>query len=191
MLRRGGLLALPTDTVYGLIAVATDDAAVRRLFEVKRRDHQQALPIFAGSLDQVRLIAGTNGSSDVLADAFWPGALTVVLPKRAAFRTLAAAGGDTIAVRVPDDPAIREMALQLGPLTGTSANRSGSPECHMAAGVRAQFGDEIDLIVDAPLAATGIPSTIVDCTDPSDPRIVRAGAIGPQRIADAFARRPS
>ncbi len=173
--------------MYGLIAVATDDAAVRRLFEIKRRDHGQALPIFAGSLDQVRLFAVTNDASDALADAFWPGALTIVLPKRAAFGTLAAAGGDTIAVRIPGDSAIREIALQLGPLTGTSANRSGAPECHTAVEVHAQFGDEIDLIVDAPLPATGVPSTIVDCTDPAGPRIVRSGAIGPEPIAAALA----
>lgn len=188
VLREGGLVAMPTDTVYGLIAVASDDAAVQRLFDVKRRDAAQALPLFVGSIDQCRLIAETNAAADALAAAFWPGALTIVLAKRAAYRTRAAAGGATIAVRVPGDPVLREMALQLGPLTGTSANRSGQPECHTAAAVREQLGEDVDLIVDAPVDAAGVPSTIVDCTSPATPRIIRAGAIATGDIERVLGR---
>lgn len=188
VLRGGGLVAMPTDTVFGLIAVAADDAAVHRLYDVKQRDLTQALPLFVGSVEQCRLIAEANGVSDALAAAFWPGALTIVLPKRASYRTRAAAGGDTIAVRVPGDPVLREMAQQLGPLTGTSANRSGQPECHTAAEVRAQLGDDVDLIVDAPIDATGVPSTIVDCTDAAAVRIIRAGAIEPAHVEGVLGR---
>lgn len=188
VLRGGGLVAMPTDTVYGLIAVAGDDAAVQRLYEVKQRDPAQALPLFVGSLDQCRLIAVTNDVSDALAAAFWPGALTIVLAKREAYGTRAAAGGDTIAVRLPGDAALREIALQLGPLTGTSANRAGQPECHTAAQVRAQLGDDVDLIVDAPIDATGVASTIIDCTDASVPQIIRVGAIATADIERVLGR---
>jgi L-threonylcarbamoyladenylate synthase len=177
VLREGGLVALPTDTVYGLCAVAADRAAVERLYDVKARDPKQPLPLFVGSLEQARLVVETNEASDALAAKFWPGALTIVLRKRPAFETRAAAGGDTVGVRMPDDALLRELALDLGPITGTSANIAGREECHSAAEVRAQLGDAVDLIVDAPVAASGKPSTIVDCTNPRDLRVIREGAI--------------
>lgn len=177
VLGRGGLVAMPTDTVYGLVAVAADDAAVERLYGVKQRDPAQALPLFVGSAEQCALVTASNATADALAAAFWPGALTIVLPKRDAYRTRAAAGGDTVAVRVPGDPVLREMALQLGPLTGTSANRSGQPECHTAAEVHAQLGNDVDLVVEAPVDATGVPSSIIDCTVAAAPRILREGSV--------------
>jgi L-threonylcarbamoyladenylate synthase len=177
VLRAGGLVALPTDTVYGLCAVATDGAAVERLYEVKVRDPKQPLPLFVGSIEQARLIVEMNDAADALASKFWPGALTIVLRKKPAFATRASAGGDTIGVRVPDDPMLRELALDLGPITGTSANIAGREECRTAAEVRAQLGNNVDLAVDAPVAASGKPSTIVDCVDPANIRLLREGAI--------------
>jgi L-threonylcarbamoyladenylate synthase len=182
VLREGGLVALPTDTVYGLCAVAADRAAVERLYEVKARDPKQPLPLFVGSTEQARLIVEVNAAAEALAAKFWPGALTIVLPKKPAFETRAAAGGATIGVRVPDDPLLRELALELGPITGTSANIAGREECHSADEVRAQLGDAVDLIVDAPINASGKPSTIVDCTDPASLRVLREGAIASQEI---------
>ncbi len=176
-LREGRLVALPTDTVYGLCAAAADRAAVERLYDVKGRDPKQPLPVFVGSIEQARLAVAMNDAAEALAARFWPGALTIVLLRRPTFETRAAAGGATIGVRVPDDPMLRELALELGPITGTSANIAGREECHTAAEVRAQLGDAVDLIVDAPIAASGKPSTIVDCTDPSAIRVLREGAI--------------
>ncbi len=187
VLRAGGLVALPTDTVYGLCAVAADAAAVERLYEVKQRDRAQPLPLFVASMEQARLIAEWNAAAEALAAGFWPGALTIVLPRKPAYRTPADGGGATIGVRVPQDAALREMAAQLGPLTGTSANLAGQPECHTADEVRAQLGDRVDLIVDAPVVASGQPSTIVDCTDAARVRIVRQGAIARDAVADALA----
>jgi len=186
-LRAGGVVALPTDTVYGLIAVAADDAAVERVYEIKARDPAQAMPVFAGSVDQAELIAEMTDAARRLAGAFWPGALTIVMRAKPSFTTRAAAGGETIGVRVPDDPFLCEAASQLGPLTGTSANIAGREECHTAAEVRAQLGDAVDVIVDAPVRATGMPSTVVDCSEPAAVRIVREGAIGRDAIADALA----
>jgi L-threonylcarbamoyladenylate synthase len=187
VLREGGLVALPTDTVYGLCAVAADRAAVERLYDVKARDPKQPLPLFVGSLEQALLVVESNEASDALAAKFWPGALTIVLRKRPAFETRAAAGGDTVGVRMPDDALLRELALDLGPITGTSANIAGREECHSAAEVRAQLGDAVDLIVDAPVAASGKPSTIVDCTNPRDLRVIRAGAIDRAALDAALA----
>jgi L-threonylcarbamoyladenylate synthase len=186
-LRGGGVSAMPTDTVYGLIAVAADDGAVRRVYEMKGRPDDQPLPLFVGSIEQAELVGELTEPGRRLADRFWPGALTIVVPKKASYRTLASAGSDTIGLRVPNDAALREIAAQLGPLTATSANRSGAPECRSAAEVRAQLGDVIDVIVDAPVRADTRPSTVVDCTEPARVRIVRAGAVERDAIVEALA----
>lgn len=188
MMRDGGVVALPTDTVFGLCAVAADAAAVERIYEIKSRDPQQPLPLFVATGEQAGLIADMNETALLLAARFWPGALTIVVPKKAAYATRAAAGGGTIGVRAPDDAFLREAASQLGPLTGTSANLAGREECHTSAEVRAQLGDAVDLIVDAPVAAVGMPSTIVDCaSDAGAVRIVREGAIARSDIDAALA----
>lgn len=185
-LRQGGVVALPTDTVYGLCAVAADDAAVQRLYEVKRRPADQPLPLFVAGLGQAALIADLNDTARALAERFWPGALTIVVPKKRSYRTRAAAGAETIGLRAPADPVLREIAAQLGPITGTSANLSGQPECRTAADVRAQLGDAVDAVVDAPLAADQPPSTVVDCTDERAVRILREGAVTRAQIAAAL-----
>ena len=186
-LAAGGLVALPTDTVYGLCAVAADDAAVRRLYDVKSRPADQPLPLFVASVEQAELVAEVNDSARALAVAFWPGALTIVLRRRPSYRTLAAGGGETIGVRVPDDAAIREIAAQLGPLTGTSANRSGGPEARTAQEVDAQLDGSVDVIVDAPVRGNARTSTVVDCSDTGNVRVVREGAIERAPIAEALA----
>ena len=186
-LAAGGLVALPTDTVYGLCAVAADDAAVRRLYDVKSRPADQPLPLFAASIEQAELVVEMNDAARALAAAFWPGALTIVLRRRPSYRTLAAGSSDTIGVRVPDDAAIREIAAQLGPLTGTSANRSGGPEARTAREVEAQLDGAVDVIVDAPVHGNGRTSTVVDCSETGLVRVVREGAIGRAAIMDALA----
>jgi L-threonylcarbamoyladenylate synthase len=186
-LRDSGVIAVPTDTVYGLLAVAADTAAVDRAYQAKQRDPDQPMPILVGSIEQAEIIADFNDAARLLAGRFWPGALTLVLPKKASYRTRAAAGGDTIGVRAPADPLLREMAEQLGPLTGTSANIAGREECHTADEVRAQLGDDVDFIVDAAPVATGKPSTIADCTDPAHVRVLREGDITREMLRDALA----
>jgi len=185
VLREGGVVALPTDTVYGLCAVATDDGAVRRLFDIKQRAPDQSLPLFVASLDQAAIIADVTAAAERLAAKFWPGALTLVLRRRPGFRTLAAAG-ETVGVRAPDDAVLRELAAQLGPLTGTSANLSGQPEAHSAAEVRAQLGNSVDFVVDTPARAGGVPSTVVDCTDEGAVRILRPGAVTREELEAAL-----
>jgi len=187
VLRQGGIVALPTDTVYGLVAVAADRAAVERVYETKERDPSQPMPLFVASIEQAGLIAEMNDAARALAARFWPGALTIVVPKKAAFETRAAAGERTVGLRVPADPFLREAARQLGPLTGTSANIAGREECHTAAEVRAQLGDAVDLIVDAPVSATGVPSTVVDCSEGASVRVLREGGVTRDAIGSVLA----
>ncbi len=181
ILRDGGLVAYPTDTVYGLAVLPTDEQAVRRLFEAKKRELDKAVPLLIaspGDLDGVASEAPKVARR--LIDAFWPGALTLVLQKAEGFRSLAV--GDTVAVRVPDHPVPRELARLLGaPITGTSANVSGGAETLSAEEVRVQLGDAVDLIIDGGRCSGGRPSTVVDCTSVT-PRIVRAGAISREEL---------
>ena len=176
ILRKGGLVAYPTDTVYGLAALATDARAVQKLFEAKKREPDRAVPLLIASPPDLAFVA--SDVPDVarqLIDAFWPGALTLVLRKASDFHSPAV--GETVAVRVPDHPVPRELARLLGePITGTSANVSGGAEPRSADEARSQLGDAVDLIIDCGRCPGGQPSTVVDCTvDP--PRIVREGAL--------------
>ena len=189
-LRHGGLVAYPTDTVYGLGAAADNDDAIRRLFEVKGRSPDKALPLLLASADQVEGVAAVVPPvARRLMAAFWPGGLTVVLLRAPSYRSLALGGGDTVAVRVPDHPVPRQLIERLGgPLTGTSANRSGSPAPLTAAEVRRQLGGRVDVVIDGGPCAGGVESTVVDCTvDP--PRLLRQGAVPWGEIERVLARR--
>ena len=181
ILRRGGLVAYPTDTVYGLGADPRNDEAVRRLFEAKGRPAEQSVPLLIASADDLpRLAAEIPKAARSMMDAFWPGALTIVLRKAATFHSMAV--GDTVGLRVPDHPVPRELSRLLGaPITGTSANRAGGPEPLTAQDVGSQLGKRVDLLIDGGRCPGGRPSTVVDCTvDP--PRIVREGGISREEL---------
>lgn len=186
ILRSGGVVALPTDTIYGLCALAIDGGAVETVFAIKERDPRQALPLFVATIEQAETIGEFNNAARTLASTFWPGALAMVVKKKPSFVSRAAAGGSTVAVRMPDDAALRHLCAEVGVLTGTSANLSGHDECHTAAEVRAQIGERVNLIVDAPVQAWGRPSTIVDCSEESIVRIVRDGAVMREQIEAAL-----
>ena len=185
ILRNGGVVALPTDTVYGLCARADDTAAVERIYAIKQRDPPQAMPIFVASMQQAETIGVMHDQAFALAKAFWPGALTIVVPKQPSYESRALAGHDSAALRIPGDARLRALCEQAGPLTGTSANIAGREECHTAAEVRDQLGDAVDLIVDAPVDAAGQPSTIVDCTQ-NPPAVVRQGAVPKASIREVL-----
>jgi L-threonylcarbamoyladenylate synthase len=177
-LRRGGLVAYPTDTLYGLGAAAGDDGAVRRLFQAKNRPLDDPLPILVASVEAAQEIAQMEPSLPLrLASHFWPGGLTLVLPREPGFHSLALAGGDTVAVRVPNHPVPLGLIQELGqPLTGTSANVSGGRAPLTAADVAAQLGERIDIIIDGGQCPGGMESTVLDLTGES-PRLLREGAI--------------
>ena len=187
-LQSGGLVAFPTDTLYGLAAVASQDRAVERLFAAKERPRDRPLPVLVASVADVDGLAiGVSAAARRLMEAFWPGGLTLVLRRHPRFHSLALAGGDTVAVRVPAHPIALELLRRVGEaLTGTSANLSGKPAPRTAGEVRRGLGDRVDLIVDGGACPGGVESTVVDCTvDP--PRVLREGAVPAARIA-AFRR---
>jgi L-threonylcarbamoyladenylate synthase len=183
----GGLVAFPTDTLYGLAAAASNDRAVKRLFEVKGRPPDRPLPILIESIEDADVIATDIPSgARLLMEAFWPGGLTLALRRHRRFCSLALAGGDTVAVRVPAHPVALELLRRVGePLTGTSANLSGRPGPRTAEEVRRQLGERVDLIVDGGPCPGGIESTVVDCTV-EPPRLLREGAVPAERIAAAL-----
>ena len=146
-LRAGGLVAYPTDTLYGLGADALNEAAVERVFEAKGRPQGMPLPLLISDAEQLPMVAASVPDAALtLAGAFWPGGLTLVLPVSDAVPPLVTARGWKVAVRLPDHPVPRALAEGLGrPITGTSANRSGGPEPRTAAGVREALGEAVDV----------------------------------------------
>ncbi len=184
MLKRGGLVAYPTDTVYGLGADPLNEKAVARIYEVKNRPRNLPLPLLLADrsdLPQVALIVPEIAWR--LAERFWPGGLTLVVRKNPLIPDSITAGGDTVAVRVPDHPVTIALIRGLGrPIVGTSANLSGKPSPVTAEDVREQLGNEVDLIVDGGRCPGGIESTVIDVSDAS-PAIIRVGAIPQEDIA--------
>jgi L-threonylcarbamoyladenylate synthase len=168
---------MPTDTVYGLCALAAYDEAVTRIYLIKHRAPNEPLPLFVASGAQARQIVEWNAAAEALSTRYWPGSLTLVLRRKDEFETGAAAGSETLGVRMPGDAALRMLAAALGPITGTSANLSGQSECRTAAEVHAQLGEKVECIVDMPVAAGGVASTVVDLSEPGSMRVIREGAI--------------
>jgi L-threonylcarbamoyladenylate synthase len=186
VLRSGGVISMPTDTLYALTAAADDAAAVRRVFEIKGRQEGRPLPLFVSGLEMARRIAEVNETAEQLASRFWPGQLTIVVPKRQTYESEALAGSETVGLRVPDNEIARALVEALdAPVTGTSANLSGGPDPVTADDVREQLGDRIDLILDAGACAHGVGSTIVDCSG-DEPVILREGAISSDRVFAAL-----
>ncbi len=187
VLAGGGVVAYPTDTLYGLGVDPRQAAAVERLYRIKLRRVEQAIPLIASNQAQVVACAGALGKANArLAKAFWPGPLTLVLPAWEGLAPGVSAEGGTVAVRVPDHPIAQGLAAALGyPVTSTSANRSGQAAPASAIGVTASIGDTVDLLIDGGATAGGRPSTIVD-TASGAPRLVRAGAIAWERVLESL-----
>ena len=181
VLRSGGVVAFPTDTVYGLAVDPRRADAVEALFAVKGRPADAALPLIAADLQQAAS-AGVFGPMALrLVAAFWPGPLSIVVPAREMLSSRALAGGSTVAIRVPAHPVARALAAALGfCITATSANPSGSAPAESAEGLAAELPG-VGLILDAGPVAGGLPSTIVSVAD-GVPVLVRAGAIGWDRV---------
>jgi L-threonylcarbamoyladenylate synthase len=183
----GGLIIYPTDTVYGLGAVAQADEAVRRLFRAKGRAPDRPLPLLLANATEVeRVAAQVPPLARRLMERFWPGALTIVLRRSPRFHSLALAGSDTVGVRVPDHPLLREVIRRTGgPITGTSANRSGLPSPLTVAEAIEQVGEAVDLAIDGGRCRGGVESTVIDITG-ERPRILREGAVRRGEIEEAL-----
>lgn len=184
VLRAGGVVALPTDTVYGIAVALETPGGIERLFEVKRRPVDKGIALLLESADQASTVGVMGPAATALAAACWPGGLTVVVAQRAdvPFPAVLTGGAATIGLRVPDHDAPRALARAVGPLPTTSANISGVPEARDAAEILAQLGDSIDLILDGGVAHGGPASTVVDCTGDT-PSILRVGAITEEQVA--------
>lgn len=186
VLRSDEVVAFPTDTVYGVGAYAFHSEAVQRLYVAKGRSEEKAIPLLIAKADDLSLVA--SEVSDIvrwLAARFWPGGLTLVVPRHPRVLT-AVSPGPTVAVRMPAHPFVLDLIAALGaPLAATSANISGQPSPTTAAEVVAQLGGRIPLILDGGPCPGGIPSTVVDVTvDP--PVVLRHGAISADIILDAL-----
>jgi L-threonylcarbamoyladenylate synthase len=177
VLRRGGVVAYPTETFYGLGANAFDSEACRRILELKGREVEKALPIIVADIEQLDLVADELPRAVApLADRFWPGPLTLVIPVRSGLPG-ALADRSTVAVRVSGLVLARELARRGGfPLTSTSANRSGGASARTADEVEAMLGEGLDLILDGGPTPGGNPSTIVEVSG-AEPRFLRPGAV--------------
>ncbi len=178
ILKQGGIVAFPTDTVYGLGTCANLPSAVERVYQVKERPQNMALPLLLAHTSQISEIAEpVPPVAWLLARSFLPGALTLVLHKSKSVPDIITAGGTTVAIRIPAHPVPVALVEGLGaPIVGTSANLSGQPSALTADEVYSQFGGEIDLVIDGGRCSGGRESTIVDVTGET-PVVLREGAI--------------
>ncbi len=185
VIEAGGLLAYPTDTVYGLGTNALNPQAVRKIFEVKKRSFTQPLPVAVSGRTMAAELAHVTDRAHVLIARFWPGALTLVLKKRRRMPLIVTGGRVGVGVRAPNHPIpLTIMKVSHRPLITTSANKHGGPACVTAEEVRRQFDGEVDLILDGGRCAMAA-STILDLVrDP--PVLLRQGAITRTMIEDAI-----
>jgi L-threonylcarbamoyladenylate synthase len=185
VLTGGGLVAFPTDTVYGLGALAFDANAVSKIYIAKGRGQEKAIPILISDIDQIhRVAAGVNRIALALGKKFWPGPLTIVVPRHSSIPDVVSPL-PTVGVRIPNLNVSRELLRLTGPLAVTSANASGQTSPSTAKGVHNQLEGKIPLILDGGVTPGGIPSTVVDCTG-EEPAILREGPISLEDILSAI-----
>ena len=183
VLRNGGAVAAPTDTLYGILANALDERAVRKVFAAKMREAGSPLPIFVSDADDLAKYGRDIPEiAYALAAAFWPGKLTIVVPKSDRIPEVVSGGLDTVGMRIPDHPAPRGIVAALGaPVTATSANLSGTAGLASAADVVRELGERVDMVLDGGVLAPSAASTVVDAT--TNPlKILRIGAVAPETI---------
>lgn len=189
VLKHGGLVVFPTDTVYGLAALPTKDEFIERLYTVKGRESTRAIAILIASsaeLEQVSFLP--SESAQILADKFWPGPMTLIVPRHPQLPAVLSPN-ETIGVRVPDHKFALDLLSITGPLGVTSANISGRENTISAQEVMAQLDGRIHLVIDGGNSPGGVPSTVVDCTAP-EPVILRTGPIKKSDVKAALAIKP-
>jgi L-threonylcarbamoyladenylate synthase len=187
ILQAGGVVAFPTETFYGLAVDATNGDAIERIFQIKGRAFRSAIALIAGSKNGISgLVTDIPATAQRLMQAFWPGPLTLLFAASPQISPRLAAGTGRIGIRVSSHPIADNLANRLGgPITATSANLSGAPECLTAGEVLATFGNRIDLIIDGGPASGGKGSTFIDITvDP--PACLREGPISLSLIQDSL-----
>ncbi|MCH8222509.1 MAG: threonylcarbamoyl-AMP synthase [Chloroflexi bacterium] len=186
ILKSGGLVAFPTDTLYALGADGFSQSAVERVLRAKGRDPDNPVPLLIASAESlVKVAVMVHPFVAALAKSFWPGPMTLVLSARPEVPDAVTAGTGTVGVRVPDHPVPIALIRGLGrPITGTSANRSGTPPTRLASEVAANLADSVDLVIPGRCGEAGeeeLPSTVIDCTA-TPPRITRNGALAAYQV---------
>jgi L-threonylcarbamoyladenylate synthase len=184
ILRKGGVVAYPTDTVYGLGTGINNESGIKRVYEIKKRSAGVALPVLLADASQLHEVA-KDLSPDAwrLIKEFMPGGLTLIVYRSRVISDIITAGGDTVAVRIPDHPVPQALIKGLGmPIVGTSANISGRPTLTSAEDVRRELGKNVDMVIDAEPAPNGKESTVVDLAG-EIPVVLREGAISRAEIA--------
>jgi L-threonylcarbamoyladenylate synthase len=185
LIRRGDIVAFPTETVYGLGADAKNVVAVQKTFDVKGRPADNPLIVHISDMDQVYDLArDIPDSFKKLATHFWPGPLTIVLKKQAVVPDIVTAGLDSVAIRMPDHPIALELIRNTGPLTAPSANRSGKPSPTKPEHLIDDYGDSLP-VIDGGSSSIGLESTVLDLTS-KQIRILRPGAISAEMIANVL-----
>ena len=185
-LQSGGVVAFPTDTLYGLGANLFDESALERIFAIKGRPADLALPALLASREQLKMVTDEFPAVGMrLAERFWPGPLTLVVRKGGRVPDLATGGRSTIAVRIPGHRVPLALATKLaGPMTGTSANFSGGPDLDSIEELERQLGSRLDGIIRCGPPPLGVPSTVVDLTS-NEVQVLREGAIPAGEILEA------
>lgn len=188
ILNRGGVIVYPTDTVYGVGANALNHEATLRVFMIKNRPLDQAMPVAVSGIEMAEELALITDEARRLMEQFWPGALTILLAKRPVVPPLVTGGGDKIGLRAPNHPVplsiIRASRL---PLIATSANKHGQPNPMTAEEAFRQLGEMVDLVIDAGRSEVPIPSTVIDLTQEL-PAIIREGPVSRRSIEAVIGR---
>lgn len=185
ILRSGGLVAFPTDTVYGVGSLAFDEKAVESIYAAKERPVEKAIPVLIGDPEDLGKVAEEIPTiATRLISRFWPGPLTVLVPKKPSLPMVVSATS-TVGVRVPDHELARALLRSAGPMAVTSANLSSQPSPTTAEEVMAQLGGRIAMIIDGGRTPGGIPSTLVDCTG-NEIQILREGPISKEQLLNAI-----
>ena len=176
IVQSGGVIAFPTDTVYGIGVSAFTEEAIEKLYQVKGRSYQKAIPILVADQEELNQITPPTGKIvKNIMEHFWPGALTLILPLLDELPPNLSPTR-TVGVRIPDFDLTRRLLMQTGPLAATSANISGGESALTAEEVAENIGGEIDLILDGGRSPGGVPSTVLDCTK-ADLMIMREGPV--------------
>lgn len=185
IVRRGGIVAIPTETFYGLGVNPFDEEAVDRLLRVKGRGDGKPILVLIGSLEQLPCVTRiVSPVARILIDAFWPGPLTLLFPALPSLPGNLTAGTGMVGVRLSSCGPLVELLRRIGPLTGTSANRTGRPPAQTARMVEEELGRDVDAIIDAGSTAGGLPSTVIDVRQPI--RVIREGAVTRQMIQNVL-----
>jgi L-threonylcarbamoyladenylate synthase len=184
ILQNGGIIAFPTETFYGLGVKFSLEDSLKKLYKIKKRPKEKAMPLIIGNKDLLPVVTSyVNSIAIILMKKFWPGPLTLIFPAKENLSDYITAGTRKVAVRIPGESFALHLAKSTSfPITATSANPSGTVSARDAETVVRYFGDKIDLLIDGGITSGGLPSTIVDITE-NKINIIREGAIKKQLLA--------